>query len=102
MTVTNTLLNALRQNLINTVDHAQFKIGSTYTNVSLNEKRLNADGTVSVSFYINAAAGSTVTQLRLMDSSGNVLASKSESISIPEAALPIYYFFTFNVYELTA
>ena len=99
--VTNTLLASLRQQLIDKVDHAQFRIGSTYTNVVINEKKINSNGTVNVGFYINASSGQTVTQCRLLDSSNNVLASKSENIVMSQTASAIYYFFTFNVYELT-
>lgn len=99
--VTNTLLTSLRQQLIDKVDHAQFKIGSTYTNAVINEKKINSNGMVNIGFYINASSGQTVTQCRLVDKSGNVLATKSESIVMSSTSSAIYYFFTFNVYELT-
>lgn len=97
--VTNILLNSLRQQLIDRIDHAQYKIGNAYTNVSINEKKINNNGTVNVGFYISAGSGQTVTECRLLDSENNVLAAKSESIVMSASASAVYYFFTFNVYE---
>lgn len=99
--VTSTLLNGMRQQLIDSVDHAQFKIGSSYIDAPINEKKMNKNGTVNIGFYINANAGQTITQCRLLDKANNVLAVKSENISMSSTASAIYYFFTFNLYELT-
>lgn len=99
MAVTNTLLNHLRQQLINKVDHAQYRIGSTYSNAAINEKKINGDGTVTIGFYITASSG-TVNLCRLMDASNNVLASRTESIALQSGASDVYYFFTYNLYEL--
>lgn len=101
MAVTNTLLSHLRQQFIAKVDHAQYKIGSAYTNATLNEKKVNADGTITVGFYITATSG-TVTQCRLLDASGNVLASKAESIVLQAGVSAVYYFFAYDLYELTS
>lgn len=99
MAVTATLLTALKERLVSAVDHAQFKIGSTYTAAPIAEKRVNADGTVTIGFYIEASSG-TVTQCRLLDAQNAVLASRNESIVL-QAGEPVYYFFTYSVYELT-
>ena len=101
MAVTNTLLTHLRQQLINKVDHAQYRIGSTYTNAPINEKKINSDGTVTIGFYISASSG-TVTQCRLLDANNNVLATRAENIVLQSGASDVYYFFAYNVYELTS
>ena len=101
MAVTNTLLTHLRQQLINKVDHAQYRIGSTYTNAAINEKKINSDGTVTIGFYISASSG-TVTQCRLLDANNNVLATRTENIVLQSGASDVYYFFAYNVYELTS
>lgn len=100
MAVTNTLLNYLRQQMVGKVDHAQFRIGTTFTNAAINEKKVNNDGTITIGFYINAASG-TVNLCRILDANNNVLASRSESIVLQAGASAVYYFFTYNLYELT-
>ncbi len=101
MAVTNTLLTHLRQQMVAKVDHAQYKIGNTYTNAPINEKKVNSNGTVTIGFYITATSG-TVTQCRLLDASNNVLASKTESIVLQTGASAVYYFFAYDLYELTS
>lgn len=101
MAVTSNLLNYLRQQFVAKADHAQYKIGGTYTNAPLNEKKVSASGTVTFGFYITATTG-TVTECRILDASNNVLASKSESIALAEGASAVYYFFTYSLYELTS
>lgn len=101
MAVTNTLLTHLRQQLISKVDHAQYRIGSTYTNAAINEKKINSDGTVTIGFYISASSG-TVTQCRLLDANNNILATRTENIVLQSGASDVYYFFAYNVYELTS
>jgi len=98
LAVTDTLLNHLRQQLIAKVDHAQYRIGSTYTRAAVDDKRVNPDGTVTVAFYITATSG-TVNQVRLRDSANAVLATKDENIVLESGTGAVYYFFTYNVYE---
>ena len=101
MALSSTMLSSLRQCFIDNIDHAQFKVGSSYTNAALVEKMITRSGNVKVSFYINAAGGSTVTECRLLDASNHVLVSKAESITMLANAAAVYYFFAFNVYEQT-
>ena len=100
MAVTNAYLNSIRQTMIDKVDHAQFKIGNSYTRAEIKEKRINSNGTVTIGFNITVSASATITQCRLRDANGNVLATKAENISMSATANAVYYFFTFNVYEL--
>lgn len=99
MSVTNTLLTYLRQEIIDRVDHAQYRIGDGWIKAAVNEKRINGDGTVTIGFYITATSG-TVTACRIRDKANNVLASRTESIVLEDGSQDIYYFFTYRVYEL--
>ena len=99
MAVTNTLLNHLRQQFISTIDHAQYLVGSTYINAAINEKKVNGDGTVTIGFYISGSSG-TVTLCRLLNANNQVLASRAENIELQPGTSDVYYFFTYNLYEL--
>ncbi len=99
MAVTNILLNHLRQQLISKVDHAQYRIGSIYRDAAINEKKVNGDGTVTIGFYISGSSG-TVNLCRLLDANNRVLASRTESIELQSGTSDVYYFFTYNMYEL--
>ena len=101
MAVTNTLLNHLRQQLVNKVDHGQYRIGTTFTNAAIHEKKVNNDGTVTIGFYITATSG-TVNLCQLLDANNNVLASRAESIVLQEGTSNVYYFLTYSLYELTS
>ncbi|MGN1369754.1 MAG: hypothetical protein ACI4WX_12865 [Aristaeellaceae bacterium] len=100
MAVTNTLLNHLRQQFISNVDHAQYRIGSTYTDAAINEKKVNGDGTVTIGFYISGSTG-TVNLCSLLNANNQVLASRTENIELQSGTSDVYYFFTYNLYELT-
>ena len=100
MAVTNTLLTHLRQQMIAKVDHAQYKIGNSWVTAAVNEKKINSNNTVTIGFYIQASSG-TVTQCRLLDASNNELASRTENIVLEPGSSDVYYFFTYNLYELT-
>ena len=101
MAVTSKLLDYLRGQLLAKVDHAQYRIGTTFTTVPISEKKLNANGTVTIGFHITADSG-TVNLCRLRDAQNNVLASRAEEIVISGGMSAVYYFFTYNVYELVA
>ena len=99
MITTNRLLNALRGEIVDRVAAGQYKIGNTYTTVSPINRVLNTDGTVTCSFTAIGSPGDTVTEFRLIDSGGNVLASRAENIELSDVYTAVYYLFTFTVEE---
>lgn len=101
MAATNALLGILRQQLIDSVYRAQYRLNGTWYNAAVNEKKIDANGLVSVGFYMSPQSGGTITQCRLVNQAGAVLVTKDESIAVSADASAVYYFFTFNIYELT-
>ena len=63
-----------------TIDHAQYRIGSTWYNVAVSRKERMPDGRVAVYFPIIPAASTvTISGVRLYDTKGNLWAEKTES-----------------------
>lgn len=83
-----------------TIDHAQYRIGSTWYNVAVSRKERMPDGRVAVYFPIIPAASTvTISGVRLYDTKGNLWAEKTESIKLASAQEGVLYRFTFDIHE---
>ena len=99
--LTEAALEGFKKFIDRTIDHARYRIGTTWTDVPIKRRERLKDGRVAVYFSIIPMAGSTVTinRVQLIDTGNNVWADKSENIRIEKAAQGYLYRFTFDLHE---
>ncbi len=99
--LTNNALNGFRDYIKRTVAYAQYRIGSTYYKTDLNKVYVDSAGRVAIEFLIDdtVKGNITVSEIQLIDTSGNVWLSKAENISRSSIQDGIFYRFTVNVIE---
>lgn len=92
-------LNTLKKCIMENLDYAQYKVGSSYTKVPITSVELNSAGNVDVKVQINPASTGTVTisEVQLYDHSGRLWDSKSEDIQLKAAQEGVLYLFTYTV-----
>lgn len=94
-------LNSIRTHLKNSIAYAKYRVGSTYYQADIEDAAILDDGRVSITFIIDhtVAGDITVTEVQLYDSSGNLWASKAESILRQAVQEGILYRFSFTITE---
>lgn len=83
------------------IDHAQYRLGSTWHTVQISRKERMPDGRVAVYFPIipQSSGQVTISGVRLYDTDGALWAEKAESIKIESAQEGVLYRFTFDIHE---
>ena len=85
-----------------TVEHAEYKIGSTWYRASLLDMYVDSGGRVCIDFTIDPTQGGTVTVsgVRLYDIAGQIWLEKVESIVRQGNQQGIFYRFTIAITEV--
>ena len=98
-TITSTMLNNLRQRVVDMVSYAQYKIGGTWYRAEINRKEIRSNGSVHISFYIPVPASieTPASQFRLFDTGGNILAERTENVPFAQNIEKILFLFKFGV-----
>ena len=94
-------LTALKNCIKDNVAYAEYKVSNTYHRSEINSAEITSDGKVAITFLIDhtVPGNITVSEVRLMNHTGTVWASKAESISRKDSQEGILYRFTFTVTE---
>jgi hypothetical protein len=98
--LTTAAINGFKAHIDRTIAYAKYKIGSTYYQAVIHKKEVLPDGRVAVYFTINTTGAATITEVQLYDTSGQLWASKAESISVSSAQQGVLYRFTFAIQEV--
>ncbi|MBQ6960880.1 MAG: hypothetical protein IJP78_07895 [Clostridia bacterium] len=98
-TITNTMKNGLRQKIIDMISYGQYKIGSTWYRAEIDSKEIKSNGAVHATFYIQvpASRATPASQFRLCNSSGTVLAERTENVPFVDNLDEILYRFKFGI-----
>ena len=98
--ISNALLNGLREHLAADMPgYGQYKIGSTWYDSPIELGEVKQNGSVCVSFKIEAqdALITPATQFRLCDANGETLAERIEEIPFTEEVSELLYRFRFEI-----
>lgn len=84
------------------VDHARYKIGSTWYTADLSEVKILTSGIVEISFMIEIPSGSgTITQVELYNRTGELWFSKTESLNISDVSEGFLYVVQIEIKEVS-
>lgn len=99
--LTTTALTALKKCFTENISYAKFKVGSTYYQTPIQNAEILSDGRVAITFLIDhtISGNITVTEVQLYDYSGQLWASKVESITRKATQEGILYRFAFTITE---
>jgi hypothetical protein len=95
-------LTRKKQQLMNEIRYAEYKVGSTWHRTDIQTKKILADGRVEVVFVIDhtIAGNITVTGVRLLDYNGYLVGSKNTSITRADATEGISYTCRFRLFQV--
>lgn len=95
-------LTRKKQQMINEIRYAEYKVGSTWHRTDIQSAQILADGRVEVVFIIDhtIAGNITVTGVRLLDLNGSLVGSKSTSITRADATEGISYTCRFKLFQV--
>lgn len=101
MILTETALTMLRSAITNNIALARYKANGSYIDAVVTGIEVSLDGYVHISFMMDAPlTGSvSITEAQLLNHSGEVLASKTETIVCTAPQEGIYYRFSFLIQE---
>ncbi len=91
-------INEISSAVLDLIGHGQFTMDGTNYDVDLYETQLDGEN-ITVKLYIDDSYSGTVTNFKLIGTSGKVLAERPDSVSKPETK-GILVIFTFNVKEV--
>ena len=102
MNLTPQAIEGYKQYTERIIQSAQYRIGSTFHDVPIHRRERLPDGRLGVYMSITPGTPGTVTisEVRLLDSTGNVWASNTENIVISGSQQGILYRFTFEIKEV--
>lgn len=88
--------------IMNEIRYAEYKVGNTWYRTDIQTKQILADGRIEVVFVIdNTVTGNiTVTGARLYDKNGDLIGSKTTSITREDATEGISYTVRFGVFQV--
>lgn len=96
-TITNNMLSGLRSHIVDMVDYARYKVGSTWYRAEIESKAVQGNGAVHVAFYLHNPGGSTpASQYRLYNASGQLLSERTENVAFLQD-MDVLYRFKFAV-----
>jgi len=95
-------LNRKKQQMMNEIRYAEYKVGDTWHRTDIQTAQILSDGRVEVVFVIDhTIAGSiTVTGVRLYDRNGELVGSKTTSITREDATEGISYTCRFRLFQV--
>jgi len=97
-TITNTMLNGLRQHIVDMASYGRYKIGGTWYRAEIETKAVQQNGAVHVTFFIRDQAGGTpASQFQLLNADNQLLAERAENVAFAEYMDAILYRFKFGV-----
>lgn len=96
-TITNVMLNALREQIVDIATYGFYRIGTTWYSTEINSKAVQSNGAVHITFYIESHGADLATEFRLTNASGEVLASRVEDVPFVDGAEKMLYRFKFGV-----
>jgi len=96
--IQNAMLNGLRQHIPEMVIKAQYKVSSTWYDAEFTSS-VQTNNMVHVDMMVEPVAGpgTVVTQFRLLDSSDNELAGKTQTLTFAAGIDSILFRFAFEV-----
>jgi hypothetical protein len=102
MVLTETALAMLRSAIANSIVSARYKANGSYISTPITGIEVSLDGYVHVTFMMDAPVSGSVsiTEAQLLNYSGQVLASKAETITCTAPQEGIFYRFSFFIQEL--
>ena len=95
-------LTRKKTQMMNEIRYAEYKVGNTWHRTDIQTKQILSDGRVEVVFVIDhTIAGSiTVTGVRLYDANGDLVGSKTTSITRADATEGISYTCRFRLFQV--
>ena len=96
-TVERPLLEGLRSCLCDMIGHARYKVNGVWYNSSIEEKGIRPNGTVHVSFYIEAKGGFPADEFQLYTAANVLLVDRSEEVAFPAGLSRLLYQFRFDI-----
>ncbi len=94
--ITETLLDALRQRVVDLISCGRYMVGGSWVQSDIVTKEVQQNGIVYVCFYVNKS-DDPATRFQLLDSGNNVLAEREETLTVPDSYDAILYRFKFGV-----
>lgn len=90
--------------IMNEIRYAEYKVGNTWYRTDIQTAQILSDGRVEVVFVIDhtIAGNITVTGVRLYDRNGDLIGSKTTSITRADATEGISYTCRFNLFQVIA
>ena len=101
MVLTEAALTMLRNAIVSNISTARYKANGSYISAPISGTEVSQDGHVYITFMMDAPVSGNVsiTEVQLLDYSGQVMASKAESITCTAPQEGIYYRFDFFIQE---
>ena len=95
-------LTRKKQQLMSEIRYAEYKVCNTWHRTDIQTSQILADGRVEVVFVIDhtIAGNITVTGVRLLDYNGNLVGSKTTSITRADATEGISYTCRFRLFQV--
>ena len=95
-------LTRKKQQLMSEIRYAEYKVGNPWHRTDIQTSQILADGRVEVVFVIDhtIAGNITVTGVRLLDYNGNLVGSKTTSITREDATEGISYTCRFRLFQV--
>lgn len=88
--------------IMNDIRYAEYKVGNTWYRADVQDKRILSDGRIEAVFVIDhtVTGNITVTGVRLKDRNGDLIGSRTTSITRADATEGISYAVRFKVFQV--
>ena len=95
-------LTRKKQQIMNEIRYAEYKVGNTWYRTDIQTAQILSDGRVEVVFVIDhtITGNITVTGVRLYDRNGDLVGSRTTSITRADATEGISYACRFNLFQV--
>ena len=99
--LTSNAISGYRNYTMRTVSYARVKAGGTWYKLPIQEVTVTSSGVVEIAIQIDASVtgATTVTEIQLWDTAGNLWASKAVSLSMSSVAEGFAYVFQLAIRE---
>ena len=98
-TVERPLLDGLRSCLADMIGYARYKVGSTWYDSPIEKRDIRPNGTIRISFYIEAKDGSytPATEFQLYTAGDVLLVDRAEEVAFSAGLSKFLYQFRFDI-----
>ena len=97
--LTQFMIDQIRTYIVQSIATAKYIANETAYTAQITGKAVTGAGKIEVTLNITPAQAVTITEVRLLSGSGDILASKQENIQTANTGESVFYKFIFNVKE---